>query len=85
MDAKKNDQTIASGSTAARQLNLIGYMLGKMILGNDTLTDFMLQKMLNQLDFSSTLSNLGLINDMNSDKSGEIGEESAENMLVFKD
>ena len=38
---------------SVHHLNLIGYMLGKMILNSDGLTEFMLQNMLDQLSTDS--------------------------------
>lgn len=33
-------------------MNLIGYMMAKMVLNTDSLTEFMLQKMLNKVKYN---------------------------------
>jgi len=53
-------------------MNLIAYMLGKMVFHKDTLVEFMLQRMLDSLFVDPTMTMLNK-------------EDEEEAMLVFRD
>ena len=46
---KDEQESKPVGPSAEHHINLIGYMIAKMVLNTDSLTEFMLQKMLDKI------------------------------------